>query len=266
MPQNNNLLDGVVRKLAGHTPLDADDCDAIRALPYTLRTLDPGSYLVREGDLPQYCCVLVSGFAYRHKVTGDGQRQILAIHMAGEFVDLHNIYLDVSDHNVQALTRSQVAFVPRPAVGELSQVRPNVARAMWTDTLIDASIFREWVVNVGRRTSIARIAHLLCEFALRMEESGLSKDGVYQLPMTQEQLADAVGLTAVHVNRVLKELGRLGLIVRDKRSVSIPDWEKLRHIGDFNSRYLHLESGDFAPPPPSAGPRSDRSLRVAREG
>jgi CRP-like cAMP-binding protein len=120
-------------------------------------------------------------------------------------------------------------------------MRHQLARAMWADTLIDASIFREWVVNVGRRTSIARIAHLLCEFALRMKHAGLSSDGVYELPMTQEQLADAVGLTAVHVNRVLKELGRLGLIVRERRSITIPDWEKLRNIGDFNARYLHLD-------------------------
>jgi CRP-like cAMP-binding protein len=242
-----NLLDGLVRKLQSHSELEPDDRDAILAMPYTLRTLEPGSYLIREGDLPKYCCVLVSGFAFRHKVTGDGQRQILSIHMAGEFIDLNNIYLETSDHNVQALNRAEIAFVPRDAVSDLAAARPRVARALWTDTLIDAAIFREWVVNVGRRTSIARIAHLLCEVALRMEAADLSRDGKYQLPMTQEQIADAAGLTPVHVNRVLKELGRLGLIVRDKRSVSIPDWDRLRHIGDFNARYLHLESSPLAP-------------------
>ncbi len=241
-------LDGVIRKLESHSRLDEEDREAILALPHSLRSLDPGAYLIREGDLPQYCCVIVSGFAFRHKVTGDGQRQILAIHMAGEFVDLQNIFLEMSDHNVQALTRCDVAFVPRPAVEEIARTLPNVARAMWADTLIDASIFREWVVNVGRRSSISRIAHLLCEVALRMEAAGLSKDGIYQLPMTQEQIADAAGLTPVHVNRVLKELGRLGLIVREKRQVSIPDWEELRQIGDFNARYLHVHT---ARPPPA---------------
>jgi CRP-like cAMP-binding protein len=237
----SGILDGVVRKLTSHSPLDEIDRDLVLALPYNVRTLEPGAYLIREADLPKYCCVLVSGFAYRHKVTGEGQRQILAIHMPGDFVDLHNIFLEVADHNVQALTRSEVAFVPRQAVIDLVEMRHQLARAMWADTLIDASIFREWVVNVGRRTSIARIAHLLCEFALRMKQAGLSPDGAYELPMTQEQLADAVGLTAVHVNRVLKELGRLGLIVRERRSITIPDWEKLRNIGDFNARYLHLD-------------------------
>jgi CRP-like cAMP-binding protein len=237
-----NLLGGLVRKLTSHSALDPDDCEAILALPHTMRTLDPGSYMIREGDLPKHCCVLVSGFAFRHKTTGDGQRQILSIHMAGEFIDLHNIYLETSDHNIQALSRAEIAFVPRGAVSDLAAARPGVARALWTDTLIDAAIFREWVVNVGRRTSISRIAHLLCEVALRMEAADLSKDGKYQLPLTQEQIADATGLTPVHVNRVLKELGRLGLILRDKRSVSIPDWDQLRHIGDFNARYLHLDS------------------------
>lgn len=233
-------LGGLVRKLQSHSELSPGDCGAILALPYVMRTLDPGSYLIREGDLPKYCCVLVSGFAFRHKVTGAGQRQILSIHMTGEFIDLQNIYLETSDHNVQALNRAEIAFVPRNAVADLAAARPLVARAMWTDTLIDASIFREWVVNVGRRSSITRIAHLLCEVALRMKGAELSKDGRYHLPMTQEQIADAAGLTPVHVNRVLKELGRLGLIVRDRRSVSIPDWEALRHIGDFSERYLHL--------------------------
>ena len=242
-----NFLRGVVRKLQSHSELASGDCDAILALPFTKRTLDAGAYLVREGDLPQYCCALVSGFAIRHKVTGDGQRQILSIHMAGDLVDLHNIYLEASDHNVQTLSRSEVAFLPKGAVSELAASRPLVARAMWTDTLVDAAIFREWVVNVGRRTSITRIAHLLCEVALRMEAAGLASDGVYQLPMTQEQIADAAGLTPVHVNRVLKELGRLGLIVRDKRSVSIPDWERLRTIGDFNARYLHIDRHALSP-------------------
>jgi CRP-like cAMP-binding protein len=249
----SEMLEGLVQKLARHSPLDADDRSAILALPFTLRTLEPHSHMVREGDLPQHCCVIVSGFAIRHKVTGDGERQIMAIHMAGEFVDLQNLFLDVSDHNVQTLTRSEIALVPRPAVEALAVARPAVGRAMWADTLIDASIFREWVVNVGRRSAIERIAHLLCEFAIRMEAAGLVRGGGYKLPMTQEQIADCAGLTAVHVNRVLKELGRLGLIVRDKRQVSIPDWEKLRRIGDFNTRYLHLEPGSArrgaAPPP-----------------
>ena len=241
--QASNALAGAVRKLAAHSRLDPPDRNAILALPHSLRTLDSGAYLVREGDLTQTCSVLVSGFACRHKITGGGHRQILAVHMAGDAVGVHEVFLEVADHNIQAISRSEIAFIPARAVRELADEMPNVARAMWTETLIDASIFREWVVNIGRRPAIGRIAHLLCELGLRMEAAGLAKAGRYELPLTQEQIADSTGLTPVHVNRVLQELGRLGLIERSKRWLTIPDPERLSGIGDFNARYLHLGRG-----------------------
>ena len=236
-------IERIVRRLALRGPLGDDDMAAIRALPLTYRTLEPATYMLREGELPETCALLLNGFAYRHKVTSDGQRQIMSIHMPGEFLDLQNSFLDIADHNVQALTRCDVALVPVPALRKLAADYPPVGRAMWIETLIDAAIFREWIVNVGRRDSISRISHLLCEFALRLEAAGLANDRRYQMPMTQEQIADCTGLTPVHVNRVLKELGRLGLIDREKRAVSIVKWDELQQIGDFNTRYLHLEAG-----------------------
>jgi CRP-like cAMP-binding protein len=236
-------LERVIRRLETRAPLDERDREAIRTLPVIYRAMDPATYLVREGEPPEYCAVLLSGFAYRHKVTGNGERQILAVHMPGEFLDLQNSFLAVADHNVQALTRCEVALIPVPALEALASAYPRIARAMWIDTLIDAAVFREWLVNVGRRDSISRIAHLLCEYALRLHAAGLAEERRYELPMTQEQLADAVGLTPVHVNRVLKELARMKLIVRDKRAVEIMDWDGLRNVGDFNSRYLHFEVG-----------------------
>ncbi|HEX8467413.1 MAG TPA: Crp/Fnr family transcriptional regulator [Allosphingosinicella sp.] len=236
-------LERVVRRLETRVRLEADDRSAIQALPITRRTLEPAAYMVREGEAADVCILLLSGFAYRHKITGDGQRQILSVHMPGEFLDLQNCLLGLADHNVQALTRCEVATVPVAALRTLADQHPRVGRAMWIDTLIDAAIFREWIVNVGRRDSISRLSHLLCEFALRLEAADLAQDRRYELPMTQEQLADCTGLTPVHVNRVLKELGRLGLINRDKRSVEILEWERLQQIGDFNTRYLHMEAG-----------------------
>jgi len=236
-------LQRIVRRLETRVRLDEEDRAAIHALPVQQRTMDPATYMVREGETVENCVLLLSGFAYRHKVTGDGQRQIMAIHMPGEFLDLQNSLLGLADHNVQALTRCEVAIVPIAALRKLSEDRPRVGQAMWIDTLVDAAIFREWIVNVGRRDSISRLSHLLCEIALRLEEAGLAKDRRYELPMTQEQLADCTGLTPVHVNRVLKELGRQGLIARDKRSVQILEWDRLQHIGDFNTRYLHFEAG-----------------------
>jgi CRP-like cAMP-binding protein len=236
-------LQRIVRRLETRVRLDEEDRAAIHALPIQQRTMEPATYMVREGETVENCVLLLTGFAYRHKITGDGQRQIMAIHMPGEFLDLQNSLLGLADHNVQALTRCEVAIVPIAALRKLAEDRPRVGQAMWIDTLVDAAIFREWIVNVGRRDSISRLSHLLCEIALRLEEAGLAKDRRYELPMTQEQLADCTGLTPVHVNRVLKELGRMGLIARDRRSVQILEWDRLQHIGDFNTRYLHFEAG-----------------------
>lgn len=240
MSQAPLLLERMVRKLESRSPLSSGDKAALCSLPFKIRAVEPGTYLIREGEQPAHCGVLVSGFAYRHKMTGEGARQIVALHIPGEFFDLQNLFLNVSDHNVQTLTRGEVALVPRSAVQELAMQRPSVGTAMWIDTLVDASIFREWVMNVGRRDSRTRVAHVLCEFALRLEAAEMAEEYRYELPMTQEQLADAVGLTPVHVNRVLKSLGEEGLIRRDKRHVSIPDWDRLRDVGDFSERYLHM--------------------------
>ena len=235
-------LERIIRRLEIRVDLSELDRHAIRALPVTRRTIDPATYMIREGETADACILLLGGFAYRHKVTGDGARQILSVHMPGEFLDLQNSLLGIADHNVQALTRCEVASVPVSALRRLAQEHPVVGRAMWIDTLIDAAIFREWIVNVGRRDSISRISHLLCELALRLSEAGLADRNLYELPMTQEQIADCTGLTPVHVNRVLKELSRRGLIQREKRAVTIVDWDQLREVGDFNSRYLHFET------------------------
>ena len=235
-------LDLLLRKLETHSRLGEDDRQAIRALPYTLKTLEPQSYTVREGDPPRHCAVLVSGFAYRHKLTGDGARQIVSLHIPGEPLDFQNLFLNVADHNVQTLTRAELAVIPRQELQELALSRATIGHAILVTTLIEASIFREWVLNVGRRDSKARIAHVLCEFAIRLDAQGLAEDYGYHLPMTQEQLADALGLTPVHVNRTLKALEAEGLIARSTgRQISFPDWERLRRVGDFNQRYLHLE-------------------------
>jgi CRP-like cAMP-binding protein len=231
----------VVRKIEGRVPLAPADRDALLGLPHLVRRVAVGSHIVRDGDRPDHCSLLLSGFAFRHKITGEGGRQILAVHMPGDFLDLQNSLLAVADHNVQALTAAEIAYIPREAIRELAYERPAIAVGLWVDTLVDASIFREWVVNVGRRDARARVAHMLCEFSTRLEAAGLARDRRYELPMTQEQLADAVGLTSVHVNRVLRQLGEEGLIERQRRAIVIRDWARMRAVGDFNDRYLHLD-------------------------
>lgn len=236
-----SVLEPMLRKLQLWMRLDEGDQKAILSLPYTLRKLGPQQYIVRDGERPVHSCLLLSGFAYRHKLTGEGGRQIMSIHMKGDVVDLQNSLLRRSDHNVQALTKIEVALMPVEAIQDLAFKRPMVGKAMWFETLVDASIFREWTLNVGRRPGRARTAHLLCEFALRLEVAGLGEQCDYELPMTQDQLADALGLTPVHVNRTLKSLERDGLIERKQRSVKIASWQNLAAAGDFDSNYLHFQ-------------------------
>jgi CRP-like cAMP-binding protein len=209
--------------------------------------LEQNNYVVREYDRAEYSCLLLSGFAIRHKLVASGHRQIVAIHMKGEMVDLQNSLLGKADHSVQMLTGGKVAMIPREEINRIAFQRPAVGKAMWIDTLVDASIFREWIANIGRRDARTRLAHLLCEFSLRLEIAGLGEQTNYQLPMTQEQLADATGLTPVHVNRSLKAMEADGLIERrHARSVAIGDWKNLAAAGDFNSAYLHLREGEPA--------------------
>ena len=234
-------LQMLLRRLEQIVDLPEDDRRAVLALPHRTRTVEASTYLTREGDLPAVCGVLGSGFAYRQKLTGDGVRQIVALHIPGDAMDLQHLFLDVADHSVQMLSRGEVAFIPRKDLQDLVDARPLIRHAVMTSVLVEGSIFREWVLNVGRRDARTRLAHLLCEFAIRMEAQGLTDGEGFELPITQEQLADAVGLTPVHVNRTLKSLEADGLITRSKRNIGIPDWERLRDVGDFNQRYLHLE-------------------------
>jgi CRP-like cAMP-binding protein len=244
MNSQDHALRYLLRQLELHVDLPAEDRQRILDLPHRIRRADAGSYLVREGDVPTHCTVLVNGYAYRQKVTGDGSRQIIAVCIPGDAIDLQNMFLNVSDHAVQMLTQGKVADVPREALQDLVLTRPAIGTAIIQLTLVEASILREWVVNVGRRDARQRIAHILCEFAVRLEARGLTSDHGFELPMTQEQLADATGLTSVHVNRVLKGLEADGLINRKRRYIHFDNWRALQDAGDFSRRYLHISDQD----------------------
>ena len=231
-----------MRRWSKYASLSPDDRGALLGLPYTVRSFSKDGYLVREGQQVSECALLLSGYAFRQKLLRNGGRQIISIHIPTEFVDLQNSLLGVADHSVQSLGQCEIAAIPRKALVEVQDSHPAIRMAMWTETLIDASIFREWVVNVGRRDSKARIAHLLCELALRMERIGTGDDGTFEFPLTQEQLADATGLTPVHTNRTLQSLRRDGLIQLTARSLKIPDWEALRDVADFDELYLHQQA------------------------
>ena len=233
------ILDTLLKRWSRRVTITREDSEALADLPWSERAFGRDAYVVREGERTTTCALLVRGFAFRQKLVSDGARQIISIHIPGEFVDLQNSLLPVSDHNVQCLGRASFAMVSKAALLELSASCPNIARAIFLDTLLDASIFREWVVNVGRRDARARIAHLLCELADRLKAAGATDGEIYDFPLTQEQVADATGLTAVHTNRTLQSLRRDGLISLSSSRLVILDWNALVDVGDFNERYLH---------------------------
>jgi CRP-like cAMP-binding protein len=240
MLKQASALAPIADALAFRGALPAGDREAILALPHSVSSLHAGAYIVREGEKPGRCWALLEGFAYRHKIVFGGARQIVGIHLPGDLLDLHNSILDVADENVQALTSATIASIPVEALKALMESRPAVAGAILAKTLVDASIFREWMANIGRRDSRARMAHLLCELAVRQQAAGIAEPLTYELPMTQEQLADTLGLTPVHVNRTLKALEAENLIRRRRRLLTIEDWPGLVRLGDFSPSYLCL--------------------------
>lgn len=240
MDGSTNVTDHLIAKFASRVSLSDVDRAAVAAMPFKLRTVNASAYLLREGQHPTRCAFLIDGMAYRQKLTPGGEREIVAILVPGDFCDLQHLFLEESDHDVLALTRSEIAEIAVGDLRELALNSPAIGRAMWIDVLIEASIQREWLLNIGRRDARARIAHLLCEFQVRLHVAVGEEQGTYELPMTQEQLGDALGLTPVHVNRVLKTLEQEGLISRRKRQIGVADWPQLRHAADFNERYLHL--------------------------
>ena len=235
----STVSDQLIRKFASRVAMSAEDRACVAALPVKVRTIDPSTYMLREGQHPTRCAFILEGLAYRQKLTPNGEREIVSIVMPGEFVDLQNLFLEESDHDIQALTRLTLAEIPISALRELIANCPVAGHALWVDALIESSIHREWLLNIGRRNARSRLAHLLCEFSVRFRTSA-GADMAYELPMTQEQLGDALGLTPVHVNRVLKSLEAAGFIARKKRQVSVIDWPGLRDAAEFNERYLHL--------------------------
>lgn len=236
------VLTPMVTKLEAWGPLSDDDKTAILELPHRIITAKSNGFITREGEKTQFSCLMLSGYACRHKTSRDGERQVLSVHMTGDLVNLQGTMLAVADHSLQSFTSLEVAAIAVDAIGQIAFERPAIGRAMWSETLVDAAISREWILNAGRRDAKTRAAHFLCEFALRWERAGLGGRSDYQLPMTQEQLADCLGLTSVHTNRVLKWLGEEGLITRTLRSVRVDDWSKLARAGEFDPSYLHLPS------------------------
>nr|WP_299910793.1 Crp/Fnr family transcriptional regulator [Sphingomonas bacterium] len=220
--------------------LSPEDVSAIETLPIRERHFKAGTLIVAEGQLVSECCLLLTGYACGNKLTKDGGRQIVSFHVAGDILDIQHLFFERADHNLQVVTDADVAFISMSALRDLVRSNPQVATALWHDCLVDASIFREWVWNIGRRSAAGRISHMLCEFVARCLAAGLSETPDMILPMTQQYIGDATGLTSVHVNRVLRRLREGGLIEGAGRTFKIADWNGLRRFANFRPGYLHL--------------------------
>lgn len=247
MSPKPSLAEYLLRRLNSIYALDADDIAAVDRLPVQVADLRADQDIVREGERPTRSCFIISGTTCWFKITGKGQRQILSFHVAGDLPDLQSIHLTKMDSTLSTVSPCRMAFVQHEALHAVCSERPKVASALWRMTLIDAAVFREWVANVGGRQAYSRLAHLLCEMTMRLGAVGLAENHVCHLPITQSELADATGMSAVHVNRTLQSLRRKGLVDwRDSR-LAVLDWDGLQAAGDFDPSYLHLRvAPDFA--------------------
>lgn len=233
-------ISSFIRRLRFHGGLSHENAEAVQALPWRVAQRTKLSYVVREGDRPSEVSVLLAGFAQRQKHTSEGTRQIMAFSLPGDPLDFECLFLDEADFSVQMCMTGTIACIRTEAIKSTLLDRPELGRAIERALLADASVAREWVVNVGRRDARRRVAHLLCELLVRAKAQHM-ETGVFELPFTQEQLADATGLTPIHVNRVLKQLASEGAIQRLGRVITVPDWEHFREIADFDERFLHMK-------------------------
>lgn len=231
-----NLL---TRKLEAFAALPEADRRLLDEVVRGAREVGAREDIIHEGDDPTDVHLVLEGFACRYKLLEDGRRQIMAYLVPGDFCDLHVFILKSMDHSIAALSPCRVVDIPRRRVLEMTE-RPALARALWWCSLVDEATLREWLVNVGGRSAEHRVAHLLCELLLRLETVGLTNGGSYELPLTQAEIADTMGLSHVHVNRVLQRLRAEGLITLKDKQLVILDVPKLKAFSGFNPNYLHL--------------------------
>ncbi|MGY4325921.1 CRP-like cAMP-binding protein [Bradyrhizobium sp. LB7.2] len=236
----------LIRRLRANTRLSDEDAAAIEALPVDVRRLTADTYVIREGDCPKRSCLVLSGFLCRSKIAENGKRQILSFHIPGDIPDLQSLFLKVMDHDLATMSAATLGFVEHSALSALIEQRPAVARAFWCETLIDAAIFREWIVNVAVRQAPARMAHLLAEMRERLAAVGLVGDDEFEFPVTQSELGEALGLSVVHVNRVLQGLRADGVLDLQNKMVRLIDVEKVLIEGGFDAAYLH-QNGNASP-------------------
>jgi len=235
------VLAALLRRLNTVSGLDDADIAAIRALPINVRHWDAGRTIVSDGERPTDCCLVIEGFCVRAKTILDGQRQILSIHIPGEIPDLQSLHLHRMDHDLIAVAPSTLGFISHTSMRALTRTNPNIAEVLWRDTLIDSAIFREWIVNVGQRPAASRLAHTVVELRRRLAVIGREAGDTFEMPLTQEQISEALGITPVHANRIIRQLRDDGIVDINRGRVTVLNEAKLAELAQFDDRYLHQD-------------------------
>lgn len=233
-------IDILIRRLETIGEVTAADKVLLRGLPLRITELAKGDDAASDGEVVSQSCLLLQGFMHRYKMLPDGSRQILAFHTPGEIPDLHSLHLTKMDHSLAATERSTVAFIKHTDILALLERSTNITRLFWRATLIDAAVFRMWMVEMGQRPAVSHLAHLVCEIYLKLQVVGLASDLVFRLPLVQEEIADALGLSSVHTNRTLQDLRGRQLIQFEGGTVRILSWQGLVELALFDPVYLHL--------------------------
>ncbi|KOY11366.1 Crp/Fnr family transcriptional regulator [Bradyrhizobium sp. CCBAU 45394] len=236
---SDTIRAALVRRLRVSSGISEEDVREIEALPIAVRQYPAETPVVRDGERATECCLIVEGFCARSKTIASGKRQILSLHIPGEIPDLMSLFLHVMDHELSTLTPCTLGFISHDTLRRLHQRRPVVAEMFWRDTLIDAAMFREWIVNVGQRPAPARLAHVMIELRERLRVIGRVDGNTFEMPLTQEQIGEALGITAVHANRVIKQLRQEGIVEFQRGRVTVLDEQKFLELADFDGRYLH---------------------------
>jgi CRP-like cAMP-binding protein len=221
--------------------------EVISRLPVAVKNCPADFDLVTQGETPTHCCLLLDGYLYRQKQGSDGRRQILSFYVPGDIPDLHSLHLGLMDHTLTSAGSAVVGFIPHEALQQAIASSPALNRIILREMLTDSSIAREWILNIGTRQALARVAHILCEIVVRLQVVDLARDMAFHWPVSQADMADACGISTVHANRVIQELRARNLVEWQGRKVTILDWNGLVTVADFAPGYLHLEHAGKRP-------------------
>jgi len=223
----------------GRERLSDGDLRELEAAVTQMRDVPARHVLVRRGEPVRQATLLVEGYACRYMDDRDGRRQLLALHVPGDFIDLHGFPMQVLDHDIATLGPARLAFVDHAGLEAITAARPQLMRMLWFSTLLDAAMHREWIFRLGRLGSEGRVAHFFAELEARLAMVGLAPDGAFALPMTQADLGEACGITGVHANRVLRRLREDGLLAFAAGRAEVLDRTGLRRLGEFDPAYLY---------------------------